>query len=157
VRIPWTHGYAERKSLPLHQNMPFCPFPPLRSIDPDPFLPFPASMVVESIPPPPAPSLSDRPTQKVAHDLFPNPLFLKRLRPPPGGQSSAIWTGPIEPPAAGDQDISDSIDHLVVIDARSSDLGLGRPQGFNERPRLVRQRSECHPPFPSPVSSPKRA
>jgi len=109
VRIPWTHGYAERKSLPLHQNMPFCPFPPLRSIDPDPFLPFPASMVVESIPPPPAPSLSDRPTQKVAHDLFPNPLFLKRLRPPPGSQSSAIWTGPIEPPAAGDQDISDSI------------------------------------------------
>jgi len=34
MRIPRTHGYTKRKPFPVHQSVPFGPFPPSMPIDP---------------------------------------------------------------------------------------------------------------------------
>jgi hypothetical protein len=58
----------------------------------------------------------------------------------------AVWAGSIAPPA------QDPVDLLSVVNAGSAGLRLGRPQGLEEGPRLLRQLPKpLRPPPPKPV------
>jgi hypothetical protein len=54
--VPRPHCYTPWKPFPIHQNVHFCPFPPLMPIDPYLFSPFFASTRVESMATPSIPT-----------------------------------------------------------------------------------------------------